>query len=373
MRKSRLITRAVRLGRRRRYDDAIKLLEAEDNREAGSFTCKYTLGALYLRTGVMGRAFSYFREAQEQKTRDPLVLLGMAVMYLNRGDTARAVDFYLEVLEMDERNGIARKALKVIRKYAGTDGLGAWIESGAIRSLFPPLPRVSPSPGAVLLPIALTLCAVAGAGLFLVKTGRVSLPVPAGARAGAENLALVRADMEAPMQTGGSYRYVLTKDEVTRLYNEARTLFLKRYDQAARAALNRVLDSNAPEGIKNKASLIISYIEEDPPGFDTLKDRVSYAEAAADPMLYRDCYVIWRGRAANLEAAQTSTSFDLLVGYDQGGNIEGIVRVVFNDARPVNLERPLEVLGRVKPTPTEQGILLRLEGRSLNQAGFKAQ
>jgi hypothetical protein len=73
--------------------------------------------------------------------------------------------------------------------------------------------------------------------------------------------------------------------------------------------------------------------------------------------------------ATNLSAGETVTAFDFLVGYDTRSRLEGIVQVRFDFSVPLNLERPLEVLGRVVPVSTaagEEGI--RLEGIALHQA-----
>jgi hypothetical protein len=50
--------------------------------------------------------------------------------------------------------------------------------------------------------------------------------------------------------------------------------------------------------------------------------------------------------------------------------VEGIVRVDFDFAIPVNPERPVEILGRIIPISTEKGFDIRIEGVALNQAGL---
>ena len=111
------LLKANRLAHRGDYDGAIRILEPEVNRYYGSFSYYYLLGISYLRSKVFGMALTYFKLAREIKMSDPSVLLVLAVLYLNHGDTDRAVDLYLEVQERDEKNPIVRKALKVIRKY----------------------------------------------------------------------------------------------------------------------------------------------------------------------------------------------------------------------------------------------------------------
>ncbi|MDR1985543.1 MAG: tetratricopeptide repeat protein [Treponema sp.] len=358
--------------RRKNYDRAIKILEPEINRYRGIFTYYYVLAVSYLHTGVFNLAFTYFKLARDIKMRDPSVLLGLAVLYLRRGETDRAVDFYLEVQDQDEQNKIAHKALKVIRKYSGTEYLSAWIESGGLAKLFPPPPPVPPSKAGILVLIAgLLICLVIAGGILIKVTG-MTLPVrtffPKNEREGLIPSALDLKEREEPVQVDGSYRYILTRNQVFDTYEKARELFTKYRDEAAKVALNRILESNASDTIKNKSRLLMSYMEV--PGFDTLKDRFTYGEVYQEPMLYRDCHVIWRGMATNLEVLQNATSFNLLVGYDTRSILEGIVPVRFNFAVSLNPERPLEVLGRILPISTEKGQDILLEGVALHQAGL---
>ncbi|MDR1567053.1 MAG: tetratricopeptide repeat protein [Treponema sp.] len=368
--KSDPLLKANRLAHRGNYDRAIKTLEPEVNRYYGSYTYYYLLGVSYLHSKVFGMALTYLKLAREIRLTDVSTLLGLAALYLNHGDTDRAVDLYLEVQEQDEKNRIARRALKVIRKYPGPENMSAWIESGKLHTLFPPLPKLPRQPGRLAAALTGGAAVLLISGLILGRTG--ILPVPGGARRpGMTELALAREDQDAPMQIDGSYRYVLTRNQVLDNYNEARRLFASYRDEAARVSLNRLLESNAPEAVKNKARLLLSYME--PPGFDTLKDRFSYAEVMQEPGLYRDCHIIWRGIASNIEVQQLHTSFDFLVGYDTRRTVEGIVRVDFDFAIPVNPEWPVEILGRVVSVSGERGLEIRIQGIALNQAGLLEQ
>jgi hypothetical protein len=184
----------------------------------------------------------------------------------------------------------------------------------------------------------------------------------------AQSMELNAEEKAAPMQADGVFRYLLTKNEVLSAYNEARRLFAGYHDETAKTLLNQILESNASEAIKNKARILISYM--DPPDWTSLKDRIAFSKVKEDPILYRGCYVIWRGRAGNVLTGDTSTSFDLLVGYDNENRLEGVVRVVFPFAAPVNNALPVEVLGKVVPDNSEKDGL-RLEGAALNQAAGK--
>jgi hypothetical protein len=364
-----VLIKAARLLRGGNYDRAIKLLESEESRYFGSFTYYYLLGLSYLRSQVFGMALTYFKLAREQKMRDPAVLLGLAALYLNHGDTDKALDLYLEVQELDADNKIVKKALKIIRKYPGPENISAWIDSGKLPVLFPSLPKLPLPPSGAKTAAVLALLA-AGAVAALIKTG--ILPFGAGSRRSEpQGIELLREEQDAPMQIDGSYRYVLTRKEAADKFNDARKLFASYHDEKAKVNLNHLLESNCPEPVKNKARILLSYM--DVPGFDTLKDRFSYGEVIKEPVLYRDCYIHWRGIAGNLKVERNHTSFDFLVGYDTRRTVEGIVRVDYDFSIPVNPERPVEILGRIIPGTGERGEEIRIAGVALNQAGLLDQ
>ncbi|MDR2094429.1 MAG: tetratricopeptide repeat protein [Treponema sp.] len=363
-----ILVKAIRFARQKKYGQAINLLEEEVNRFRGSFRYNYILGLCCLYSRDLRAALEYFKLAREIRVKDPLVLLGLAALFLSRGDSDRAVSFYLEVQEIDGKNRIAAKALKIIRKHGAQDTLPEWLDSGQIDRLFPPFPRPPLRVGTVLLSVFCFLL-IAGLGLpFLVRYRIV--PRPFAQKSGREGLSLSDlADDEKsdPVQTGGSFRYILTRKQVLILYEEGRSLFTEHRDEAAKVVFNRILESNAVDTIKNKIRILCDYM--DVPGFDTLKDRFSYAEVMNEPVIYRDCHVIWRGMATNLVVQNNSTAFDFLVGYDTRKTLEGLVPVTFNFAIPVNTEQPLEVLGRIVPVlGGGQGI--QIEGIALNQSGL---
>ncbi|MDR3146282.1 MAG: tetratricopeptide repeat protein [Treponema sp.] len=364
-----ILTRAVRLLRRRKYGEVVQILQPEIVRYHDHFRYYYILAFACLRLKDFRGAYDYYSRARNIKMREPGVLLGLAALYLRRGDTDRAIDLYLEVQELEPRNPVAGKALKIIRRYSGSDKLFTWIETGNLPKLYPPLPREPFSLRRLGIPALLALAVLGGAGGILYAAGVFPRIPQTGIREGLQDTVLEREDRETPVEAGGSYRYILTRNQVLESYAEARSLFTERRDEAAKVALNRIIESNASEPIKNKARLLLSYTEA--PGFDTLKDRFRYADVIREPVLYRDCYVIWRGMASNLKESEGSTSFDFLVGYDTRSILEGIVPVDFDFPMAVNPERPLEVLGYIVPVAASGGEDVRLRGTALHQSGLQ--
>jgi tetratricopeptide (TPR) repeat protein len=361
-----ILSKAARLARSRKYDEALKTLKAEEDRYYGSFKYYYIYGLISLYAGVYVDALSSFKQARQQKMKDPNTMLALAALYLKRMDTVQAVDYYLDVQEIDAGNRIAKKALAVIRKNSDTEALSDWLTPERLTKLFPPIPF----PG-ITFKMVVASVLIFAAAFFIVSTVLVKLSVFKNPFAGpvrpAAEFVLSGQERKAPVETGGSYMYILTRDQATGLYDKALSLFTTYHDEKAKIELNRILESNASEGIKNKAQLLKNFMEI--PGFDNFKraDNVSYSEIKQEPVLYRDVHVIWRGMATNVQLTDEFTSFDFLVGYDTRRTLEGIVPVVFYSPVAINTERPLEVLGKV--TFTGSNFEIRLEGVAIHQSG----
>jgi tetratricopeptide (TPR) repeat protein len=360
-----LITKALKLLGRKKYTDAIRLLESEAVRYHDSFRYYYLLAAACLRAGDFGGAFTYFISARKLKKRDPRVLLGIAALFLRRGDTVQAVEIYLEVQEVERENRVAKKALNQIRRSKSPEEMNAWIESGKLKTLYPSLPKAPFSGAAFLLSgvgILLVLAALAG---ILSVTG-ILRRGKGPEREGYAATRLLPEEREAPVQADGSYRYVLTRDEALAAYGKAQRLFNQRKDEEAKVELNRIIESNASDALRNKARMLLSFTE--PPDFSTLKNSFTYQKVIQEPVLYRDCYIIWEGMAANLEVGDATTVFNLLVGYDTKSVLQGIVPVQFDFAININTTRSLRVLGKIVPVSTPGGIDVKLAGVAVQQS-----
>jgi tetratricopeptide (TPR) repeat protein len=360
-----VLVKAVRLARKRKYAQAIKMLEAEVFAYSDSWHFPYILGLCYLKSGDAGSAYPLLRRASEKDDRKTGPFLALAALHMRRGESAKAISFYLRVKDFDENNRTARQGLKILERHGGN--LTAWQHEKKIAALYPSFPPVPVSPKTVALALLIFVLPALGFGsLTLYRHGVIRLPrIERPSRDGLASSSLTPEEKNAPAGTEGSFRFVLTNKEILDAYEKGRALFNQRRDDAARVEMNRILESNAATAVKNKARILVSYMEDS--DFTSLKDRFGFSQVEADPYLYRDCSVIWRGMAANLEAADTSTSFNLLVGYDTKTRLDGIARVRFSFALNVNTEKPLEVLGRINPVPNGNRTDIELEGIAIHE------
>jgi tetratricopeptide (TPR) repeat protein len=336
-----VLERAKQAFYRRRYSDVITLLEPNVIQYRDSFQFYYFLGLACLHTGDSGGATSYFQRARQIRMRDPDLLAAQAALFLRRGDTHQAVEYYLEALEYAPEHRLSKRSLDFIRKKGDAETISSLVETGRISRFYPhPAKPLSPF-------LVVSVVAVLALGSAVVLAGRplLSRMEPQTERADLAPISLTADERNVPVEMGGSYRYILTEAQVLKSYASAQRFFQDFRDNAAQVEINRILWSNAAAPIKQKARMLMEYLTE--PGFDSIKDSYPYETVRADPWLYLDCWVVWKGMATNIRKTDRSVDFDFLVGYDTRNTLEGIVPVHLDSVLEIDSNRPLELLARI--------------------------
>jgi len=352
--------------KKRDYEGALNALKDEEERYYNSFKYHYLYGIICLYSGNYAEAHENFNLARKIKINDPDLMLCFAVLYLKRMDTAAAIHYYLEVQELDQRNKIAKKALAIIRKYSAGEALSDWMSEN-LSKLFPPIPAPSVTPKTIIKISIIFAVAIIIVFIILINVKVLSNPFRAKNQRPTADFILSDQEKRESVQTGGYYRYILTRDQAINLYDKALSLFTSYRDEEAKKSLNRILESNASEGLKSHARFMIEKMAV--PGFDNFKraDNPSYADVKSESAIYRNVYVIWKGMATNVAVTDEGTTFDFLVGYDTKKTLEGIIPVIFSIPVSINMERPLEVLGKITIGSSYSDIIL--EGVAIHQSG----
>ena len=328
-----------------------------------SFPFYLYLGLACLHAGDIGGAVDYLTCARRIKMTDPDLLCAQAVLFLRRGDTARAIDYYLEAVEYNPNHELARLGLEFIRTHNTPEAIGEAVQSGEIKKFYP-----RPGVRTYIKKKIVFFAALAVAGLIALIAILVSVRLPLQIRIRHNNradlsaLTLVADEKARPIDTDGTYRYNLSEKEVLTAYRNAQKYFQDSRDNLAQIEVNRILSSNAAHSIKQKARLLMDYFAK--PGFDTVRDIPSYSEVRADIPLYLDCWTIWSGRATNIQSDGDNTSFDLLVGYSERIQLEGVVPIFCNFSVRIDSERPIEVLGKIQ----QRGGILFLKAAGIHQS-----
>ncbi len=343
-----------------RYARVLSSLEPMTLSYRDSHLFHFLLGCSCLVTGDIGGASTYLRRAEQLNFRHAPTLAGLAAVHVRRGETDKAVQLYLDILGREPGNRFAQKSLAFLRTNSDPERLAGLVKSGGISVLYPvPSPvrafTVRFLPAALIA--ALALLGVYGIAVRLPGILRDRKP----GREGLESFLLSKGERENPVVAAGGFEFVLTEGEARATFEKAKKLFSDWNDEAALVELNRILLSNAAPSIKSKAETLKGFIRE--PDFSNIKKKYTYGDVLRAPRLFDGVAILWKGQAGNVRESNSAVQFDLLVGYQDKKNLEGVVAVTFPYDLRVPAGAPIEVLGRVRAE--EDGF--RLEGIAVHE------
>lgn len=345
---------------RRRFAAAIKLLESKADIYEDNFEYYLTLGTACLYIGDIGAASSYFQRARRIKLTDTRLLIGQAAIYLRRGDTDRALQYYLEIKENDPGNKIASEAMEFIRVRGNYDTICRWVDTGRIEQFYPPLGANPDKIALIIVPVVACILGCVVTYSLLSKQQNYN-----NLRADLTILELTADEKSSAKErdlTTQSYKYILSNKEIASRYNNALQYFQTHRDNAAQIEINTILNSDATLSIKQKAQVLAGYL--DIPDFDSIKDVPSYSDVSKNPAVYIDCWVDWGGKISNSNTyPDGSYTCDLLVGDDGLLHYEGTVPVKFDSVPVINGEEGVKILGKLS---LQDGRIF-LKGRAVYQ------
>lgn len=347
--------------RRRHFNDAIKILQSGAEFYEENADYYIMLGTACLYAGDNGTAYAYYQKARAFTLTNINLLLGQAAIFLRRGDTEKALNYYIEVLENEPGNQTARDAMEFIRIHGDYTTICRWADMGKLSQFYP---RLGSNPDKILYLSVLFVFILAGS-IFTLGYLKSRKTVVQGPRRDLSSIVLTvdeKASAQSPDLSGQSCRYILSNKEITSSYEKALKYFQENDDNRSQIEINRLLNSNAALSIKQKANVLMTYLTT--PGFDTLVYSPSYKDVEKDPDLYMDCYVIWNGRVSDVVDTDNSYEARFLVGYEDMKNIDGIINVKFNTKISIESDKPVRILGKLLK---EDGKFI-LSGRAVYQS-----
>ncbi len=360
-----LLRQAWALYKQGRFSTALESLEPKifQHREDPAFF--RVLGLCCLRLGDWKGGETYLQRSvqlEEDAHRD--TLLGLMAVTARRKDYGEAVKLGLTLLDRDPKDKAAKKALARLRVALAAHEGSSGIDKDTLGQWLPPYRRADPRLRLWALRLTAGLAVAAGLaggtwwGLTLVQGS----PPPKELRAGPGPEPLPAETLQA----GSGFALTLTAEEVRSGWDRAQKAFQAYQDSRARYEINRLLLSNASSLIKERARGLIPFLHE--PDFARPEDSSSYQEVRISPALYEGCTVRWTGVLTNLVSGEKKITFDLLLGYQDGQVVEGIVPVELGFAALLKNSQVVEVLGRVL---LRDGSWL-IQGTSLREQGYRA-
>jgi len=361
------VRKAWSLYKQGRFSVALESLEPQifQNRENSSFF--QILGLSCLRLGDWKGGETYLKRSlqlEDSPHRD--TLLGLMAVAARQRDYSEAVRMGLMILDNDPQNKIAKKALDRLRLALGAPEGSTGLDKQTLGRWLPPFRQSNPRfmTWLIRILIGLVLLSGLGAGTWWGITLATGFQPPTKGRPGPEGIAFSGASGDF-VQVGTGFAVTLSSDEVRSAWDRAQKAFQAYQDSRARYEINRLLLSNASASVKERARALIPFLHE--PDFARPEDSSSYREVRISPALYEGCTVRWVGVVSNLVSGEKKITFDLLLGYQDGQVVEGIVPVELGFAALLKNSQVIEVLGRVL---LRDGQWL-IQGTSLREQGFR--
>lgn len=337
-----IIAKAETLLRKRKFTQVVSLLEPLVIDFRDSYRFFYILGVACLYLGDVGGAESYFKRARSIKLNDVDLLLAQSVLFLRRASTDRALEYCLDALQIEPNSKKIKAYLSNLKKVMDPELINQMVYDGRIKKFYPEL-GINPNIIKTISFVSVILV-IGVISFFVLKPDN---PIK-GNRADLSDFVLTIDEKSSMLEQnmGASvYKYILSKEQVQKAYSEAQSKFQSYNDNEAQKQINLILNSNASSSIKQKARMLMSYIDD--PTFDTIKEQFSYTDVKNDPYLYLDCWVTWQGRISNIEESEEISKCDLLVGYEDFSKVEGIVPLEYKTGLVIDPEKPIKILGQV--------------------------
>ena len=362
-----VIDMARLLIKKRKFAKAISMLEGEHETYENIPEYYLLLGTACLYAGDITNAWRNYEKLRKVKPTDTTLLLGQAAIFLRRGDTDRAIEYYLNVLENEPENDTATKAMEFIRTKGTYETIVRWIDTKKIERFYPQLPGTKAGRIGKIVFSILAICAIV---FFILRfTGIVRFNNSQREneiRNDLANLALTdeeKTNLQEKDLSSGVYRYLLSEKEIEQSYEKIVKYLGEYKDNLARIEINRILNSNASSSLKKKIETQILPIFKDPifAEFDK-NDNISYKDVVSDLFLHNGCWIMWSGRIMNASSDESIYKCDFLVGYDENRvTFDGIVSLTFAASVSKLIEggKPMMILAKIE---IENGNLV-LRGR----------
>lgn len=361
-----ILRQAWGLYKQGRFSSALETLEPRVFQHRDDPAYYRVMGLCCLRLGDWKGGETYLqraRQLEEAPHRD--TLLGLMAVCARRQDYGEAVRLGLEILDRDPRDKTAKKGLSRLRSALAAPEGGPGLDKETLGHLLPSYRKANPALRTWGMRFALGVAVVGGLaagtwwGLSLVQKGGGA----ATHREGPEFLAFPTSG--ETIQLGAGFALTLTAEEVRQGWSRAQKAFQAYEDSRARYEINRLLLSNASTSVKERARGLIPFLHE--PDFSRPEDSVPFQEVRTSPPLYEGCTVRWTGVLANLVSGDKKITFDLLLGYEDGQVVEGIVPVELGFAALLKNSQVVEVLGRIVLRDGQWYV----QGTSLRERGFR--
>jgi tetratricopeptide (TPR) repeat protein len=279
---------------------------------------------------------------------DPEVLNALAYIHLKRKETEEALDLWLEILDVDPANKLAKKNLQRMKHMTDVD---------AFVSKAKPEPFVLGRGVSFLEQRSILL----GLGILLVALLAVfvlpELPRNEGQDARKSYGSIRLPSTDDFVLEDRNALYTFESSDVPRLFRDAKKDLRKRQYNSFLIRLNKVLHSNVKDAVKERFILLAEFLPV-PSSYEEIKTPIRLTEIFNQQTIYENCYLVLNGKVENLKVTGNATTFNMRQR-DQDTGEAYLVRVQ-NEGRLEALKNGVDVrvLCRFRNVVKSRGVIL---------------
>ncbi len=267
----------------------------------------------------------------------------MAYIYARHNEKDKAIASWCTALEKDRNNRIAKKALDYIRNKGRIINL---IDDEYFDELVKKEPFIFPVKFLIISFIMLLVSIIIGFGVFISvikikeyyrihsstnEIDKIFIPY--------FNTGII----EKPKDPKKKYSY--NEKEIIAKFDKIKKDIINNKVVEAQIDINRIKISNASLDVKYKVEILESFIVQ--PDYGFFKNEISFIDFLKEKELYNNIFIIWEGRVVNLKITKTRISFNLIIGDEKNGIIDGIIPVIFEKDVLVNNNDRIKVFGKI--------------------------
>lgn len=324
---------AANLFFKKKYSDVIKYLEPKIYQFRNNFNFYYFLSNSCLYNKDFGGAYSYYKRALQLNDENINCMLGLAAVSLRKNNLDEALKLWLNVISIKSGNKQANLGLKLIKQ--GNTPEEICDNDKYFGRLMPRNFKINITAISIIILLLMSIIS-----LTIIFINVFNEPV----RKEIEDI-IFPSSITYNMDNNINNIFHYNMDQVHEIFENIRTYFNDYRENAAIVEINKLLLSNAPIEIKEKAEMIRSYIKD--PDFTTIRDFFSYNDIENEPYLYNGCYIMWKGRVDDLKYSEDKIYFNFLAGYHDSKELLGVIPVLFDfEINLKNLDN-IELLAQV--------------------------
>ena len=310
-------------------------------------------------------ARSYLEEASSYAATDPEITNLIALTHLSDGNVQQAIEVILDAQEL-QSHPLLNETLNQIKKLKDPDHAKNMSLLPLIQLTLPSTTILSPQ---ILIQIKKYIPFVAlviiFSSLYLaypqLRNWATSLNIRNRGEISPATQVSIKGINDI-INARENFTIILGEKVIVRKFEELKTAISDQKHNKAKMLVNELLASNASLAVKERISILESFIVD--PSTDNIDYVPSYAEIAVAPAIYQGVILRWQGTIANVNhQGRKKTSFDLLVNFLGNGQVEGLAAVEVPGLQELNNGDKITVMGPILGITKDNRVII--EGQKI--------